>query len=120
MQWLVQHEVRVTAAVLDQINAISGFHARMYIAERDDPNLTRTNLVEHIEALVFAIMKVLSVGLVSEDGVTRVEILRQRLREGSEMVRIHCRQHRSKMNDAATFKVVADTIDEDFSPCHRL
>lgn len=29
------------------------------------------------------------------------------------MIRTHCRQHRSKMNDPATFKVMADMVDED-------
>ncbi|CAB1102718.1 unnamed protein product [Ectocarpus sp. CCAP 1310/34] len=113
MQSLMQDAVRVTAGVLEQLNAMSGFRVRMYIAESDDPNLTSTNLVEHMETLVYAIMKVLKVGIGSEDGQTRLELLRQQLQEGVEMVRAHCRQHRSKMHDAATFKVMADMVDED-------
>ncbi|CAM9542975.1 unnamed protein product, partial [Ectocarpus sp. 12 AP-2014] len=115
MQSLMRDAVRVTTGVLEQLNAMSGFRVRMYIAESDDPNLTRTNLVEHMETLVYAIMKVLKVGIGSEDGKTRLEILRQQLREGVEMVRAHCRQHRSKMTDDATFKVMADMVDEDLS-----
>lgn len=72
-----------------------------------------TNFVKHMETLVFAIMTVLSIGIMSEDGQTRLELLRQRLQEGTALVRAHSSQHRFNMNDAATFRVMAGMIDDD-------
>lgn len=45
------------------------------IAESDDTNFTRNNLVAHMETLVLAIMKVMSMGIVVKDGVTRLGLL---------------------------------------------
>ena len=49
----------------------------------------------------------------SEDGTTRLEILRQRFRNGTDLIRDHCSQHRSKMQDPATVKIMADMVDDD-------
>ena len=41
------------------------------------------------------------------------EILRQRFRNGIDLIHDHCRQHQSKMLDPATFKMTADMVDND-------
>ena len=74
---------------------------------------TRTNLIEHLETLIDAVMTILSLGIESEDGTTRLEILRQRFRNGTDLIRDHCRQHRSKMQDPVIFKMMADMVDDD-------
>ena len=58
-------------------------------------------------------MTLLSLGIESEDGTTRLEILRQRFRNGIDLIRDHCRQHRGKMQDPGTFKMMADMVDDD-------
>ena len=76
MQSLLREKVRVTTGVLEQLNAMSGFRVRTYIAEGDDSHTTRTTLIEHLETLIDAAMTILSLGIESEDGTTRLEILR--------------------------------------------
>ena len=113
MQSLLREKVRVTTGVLEQLNAMSGFRVRSYIAEGDDPHFTRTTLIEHLETFIDAVMTLLSLGIESEDGTTRLEILRQRFRNGTDLIRDHCRQHRGKMQDPGTFKMMADMVDDD-------
>ena len=96
MQSLLREKVRVTTGVLEQLNAMSGFRVRSYIAEGDDPHFTRTTLIEHLETFIDAVMTLLSLGIESEDGTKRLEILRQRFRNGTDLIRDHCRQHRGK------------------------
>ena len=96
MQSLLRGKMRVTTGVLEQLNAMSEFRVRSYIAEGDDPHLTRTTLIEHGETLVDAVLTLLSLGIESEDGTTRLEILRQRFRNGTDLIRDHCRQHWGK------------------------
>ena len=103
----------MTTGVLEQLNIMSGFRVRTYIAEGDDPHITRTTLIEYLETLIDAVMTILSLGIESEDGTTRLEILRQRFRNGTDLIRDHCRQLRSKMQHTATFKMVADMVDDD-------
>ena len=113
MQSLLREKVRVTTGVLEQLNAMSGFRVRSYIAEGDDPHFTRTTLIEHLETFIDAVMTLLSLGIESEDGTTRLEILRQRFRNGTDLICDHCRQHRGKMQDPGTFKMMADMVDDD-------
>ena len=113
MQSLLREKVWVTTGVLEQLNAMSGFCVRSYIAEGDDPHLTRTTLIEHLETLIDAVLTFLSLGIESEDGTTRLGILRQRFRNGIDLIRDHCRQHRGKMQDPGTFKMMADMADDD-------
>ena len=113
MQSLLREKVRVTTGVLEQLNAMSGFRVRSYIAEGDDPHLTRTTLIRHLETLIDAVLTLLSLGIESEDGTTRLEILRQLFRNGTDLIRDHCRQHRGKMQDPGTFKMMADMVDDD-------
>ena len=103
----------MTTGVLEQLNAMSGFRVRTYIAEGGDPHITCTTLIEHLETLIDAVMTILPLGIESEDGTTRLEILHQRLRNGTDLIRDHCCQHRSKMRDPATFKMMADMVDDD-------
>ena len=103
----------MTTGVLEQLNSMSGFRVRSYIAEGDDPHFTRTTLIEHLETFIDAVMTLLSLGIESEDGTTRLEILRQRFRNGTDLIRDHCRQHRGKMQDPGTFKMMADMVDDD-------
>ena len=49
----------------------------------------------------------------SEDGATRLEILRQRFRNDTDWIRDHCSQNRSKMQDPATVKMMAHMVDDD-------
>ena len=58
-------------------------------------------------------MTILSLGIESEDGTTRLEILHQRFRNDTDLIRDHCCQHRSKIQDPATFKLMADMVDDD-------
>ena len=113
MQSLPRGKVRVTTGVFEQLNAMSGFRVRSYIAEGDDPHLTRTTLIEHLKTLIDAVLTLLSLGIESEDGTTRLEILRQRFRSGTDLIRDHCRQHRGKMKDPGTFEMMADIVDDD-------
>ena len=55
----------------------------------------------------------LSLKIESEDGTTGLEILRQRFRNGTDLIRDHCSQHRSKMQDPATVKMMAEMVDDD-------
>ena len=103
----------MTTVVLEQLNARSGFRVRSYIAEGEDPHLTRTTLIENLETLIDAVLTLLSLGIESEDGTTRLEILRQRFRNGTDVIRDHCRQHRGKMQDPGTFKMMVDMVDDD-------
>ena len=43
----------------------------------------------------------------------RPEILCQRFRNGTDFIRDHCSQNRSKMQDPATVKMTADMVDDD-------
>ena len=113
MQSLLQKKGRITTGVLEQLNANSGFRVRSYIAEGDDPHITRTTLIEHLETLIDAVLTLLPLGIESEDGTTRLEILRQRFRSGTDLIRDHCRQHRSKMQDPETFKMMGEIFDND-------
>ena len=113
MQSLLREKRRVTSWVLEQLNAMTGFHVRSYIAEGDDPHITRTTLIEHLQTLIDAVLTLLSLGIESEDETMRLEILRQRFRSGTDLIRDHCRQHRSKMQDPGTFKLMADRVDDD-------
>ena len=113
MQSLLREKVRVTTGVLGQLNAMSGFRVRTYIAEGDDPHITRTTLIEDLETLIDAVMTILSLGIDSEDGTMRLKILRQRFRNGTDLIHDHCRQHRSKIQDPAAFKMIADMVDDD-------
>ena len=113
MQSLLREKVRVTTGVLEQGNVMSGFRVRSYIAEGDDPHITCTTLIEHLETLVDAVLTLLSLGIKSENETTPLEILRQRFRRGTDLIRDHCRQHRSKMQDPGTFKMMADMVDDD-------
>ena len=113
IQSLLGGKVRMTTGVLEQLNIMSGFRVRTYIAEGDDSHITRTTLIEYLETLIDAVMTILFLGIESEDGTTRLEILRQRFRNGTDLIRDHCRQHRSKMQDPATFKMVVDMVDDD-------
>ena len=92
---------------------MSGFRVRTYIAEGEDPHITRTTLIKNLETLIDAVMTILSLGIESEDGTTRLKILRQLFRNGTDLIRDHCRQHRSKIQDPATFKMMADMVDDD-------
>ena len=112
IQSLLREKVRVATGVLEQLNAMSGFRVRSYIAEGDDPHFTRTTLIEHLETFD-AVLTLLSLGIESEDGTTRLEILRQRFRNGTDLIRDHCRQHRGKMHDPGTFKMMTDMVDDD-------
>ena len=103
----------MTTGVLEQLNAMSEFRVRSYIAEGDNPHITRTTLIEHLETLIDAVLTLLSLEIESEDGTTRLEILRERFRSGTDLIRDHCRQHRSKMQDPGTFKMMADMVDDD-------
>ena len=113
MHSLLREKVRVTTGVLEQLNAMSGFRVRSYIAEGDDPHITRTTLIEHLETLIDAVLALLSLGIELEDGTTRLEILCQRFRSSTDLIRDHCRQHRSKMQDPGMFKMMADMFDDD-------
>ena len=113
MQFLLREKVRVTTGVLEQLNAMSGFCVRSYIAEGDDPHITHSTLIEHLKTLIDAVLTLLSVGTESEDGTTRLKILRQRFRSGTDLIRDHCHQRRNKMQDPGTFKMMADMVDDD-------
>ena len=43
----------------------------------------------------------------------RLKILRQRFRNSTDLIRDHCSQHRSKIKDPATVKMMADMVDDD-------
>ena len=103
----------MTTGALEQLNATSGFRVRTYIAEDDHPRITRTTLIEDLETLINAAMTVMSLGIESEDGTTRLEILRYRFRNDTDLIRDHCHQHRSTMQDPAMFKMMADMVDDD-------
>ena len=113
MQSLLREKVRVTTGVLERLNAMSGFRVRSYIADGDDPHLTRTTLIEHLETFIDAVLTLLSLGIESEDGTTFLKILRQLFRNGTDLIRDHCRQHRGKMQDPGTFKMMADMVNDD-------
>ena len=113
MQSLLREKVRVTTGVFEQLNAMRGFCMRSYIAEGDDPHITRTTLIEYPKTLIDAVMTILSLGIESEDGTMRLEIFRPRFRNGTDLIRDHCRQYRSKMQDPGTFKMMADMVDDD-------
>ena len=76
MKSLLRKKVRVTTGVLQQLNAMSGFRVRTYIAKGDDPHITRTTIIEHLKTLIDAAMTILSLGIESEGGITRLELLR--------------------------------------------
>ena len=78
MQSFLRKKVRVTTGVLEQLNAMSGLRVRSYIAGGDDPHITRTTFIEHLETLIDAVLTLLSLGIESEDKTMRLEILRQR------------------------------------------
>ena len=115
MQSLLREKVRVTTGVLEKLNAMGGFRVRTYIAEGDDPHITRTNLIEYRAPG--------DVGRCRndcpvpwdrvEDGTTRLEILSLRFRNGTDLIRDHCRQHRSKIQDPTIFKKMAGMVDDD-------
>ena len=44
MQAVLHETVKVTPVVLDQLNSMSGFRVRLYVAENDEPRVTRTPL----------------------------------------------------------------------------
>ena len=113
MQFLLREKVRMTTGVHEQLNAICGFRVWTYIAEDDDPHITRTPLIEHLETLIDAALTIMSHGIESEDGTTRLEILRYRFRNGTDLIRDHCRQHHSTMQDPTTFKMMVDMVDDD-------
>ena len=60
-------------------------------------------------------MGILKIGIESDDGRTRLQILQQQLDVGVEMITSHCREYRSKMHDRATFDMVAKMIDDDMA-----
>ena len=110
MQSLLREKMRVRSGVLEQLNAMSGFHVLSYIAEGD---ITRTTIIEPLETLIYAVLTLLFLGIESEDETMRLEILRQRFKSGTDLIRDHCRQHCSKMQDPGTFKMMADMVDDD-------
>ena len=130
MQSLLRERVLVTTEVLKQLNTMCGFRVRTYIAEGDDPHITCTTLIEHLETLINAVMTILSLGIESGDGTPRLEIypvpwdrvgrrdhapgdIRQRFRNGTDLIYDYCRQRRSKVQDPATFKMMANIVDAD-------
>ncbi|CAN0442854.1 unnamed protein product [Pylaiella littoralis] len=65
-----------------------------------------------METLFDATMTFLRIGIESEDGLTRLGFVQQRLQRGTDSVRDHCQQHRSKMEDPSTFKMMAEMVNE--------
>ena len=60
-----------------------------------------------------AILAVVGNGVTSEDGVDRVSTLADGLREGLNLVRVHCRKYRAKAFVPANKALLATLIDED-------
>ena len=107
--------VQVSPKVHEQLVAVDGFHVKDYLTKSDDDTITTTDMPEHIHILVSAVMGVLRIGIESDDGLTRLQILQQRFNDGVDMITTYWRQYRSKMLDQVTFDMVAKMIDDDLA-----
>ena len=108
-------EGEMSTKVHEQLVSMDGVHVKDYITKSDDDTITTTDMPEHIHTLAHAIMGILKIGIESDDGRTRLQLLQQQLDVGVEMITSHCREYRSKMHDRATFDMVAKMIDDDLA-----
>eukprot|EP00904_Undaria_pinnatifida_P006372 jgi/Undpi1/2865/HiC_scaffold_14.g06242.m1 len=92
------------------------------MAEDDTSRLAASMfLPEQIEIIVEAILAVVGNGVSSEDGVDRLSMLEDGLRQGLTDLRIHCRKHRLKAVLPENKALMATLIDADMKEyCQRL
>ena len=70
-------------------------------------------LPEQMEILEKAMLAVVGNGVTSEDGVGRISVLEDGLREGLTSFRVHCRKHRGKACLPENKALLSSLIDED-------
>lgn len=113
LEGVLGDEVRVTAPVRQQLNSMGSFNILDYISVGDDPTITRTNLPDHMDTFVNAIITLYDCGLSTEEGSSRLGILRQQLESGASMLRKHCLKYPSRLNDKRVFQMLADIVNDD-------
>ena len=80
-----------------QLNISTGFLVATYMADGDNYRLAANMfLPEQMESIVETMLAVVGNCVTSEDGVDRMSMLKDGLREGLTSLRVHCRKHRGK------------------------
>ena len=105
-----------------QLNTFFGFRVGAYMAEDDTARLVASMfLPEQMEIMFEAILAVVGNRVSSEDGVDRLSMLEDGLRQGITDLRIHCRTHRLKAVLPENKALMATLIDADMKRyCQRL
>ena len=111
LQSVLRDSVHVTPEVHAQLTSMSGFRLRAFVARGDDSRHHQYHLIEHLDTLVEAVLTVLGLGITAEASLDRLHTLREGLAAGADRLRLHCRQHRSRLSDRAPIDPIAYLID---------
>ena len=122
MQALLGDVALASDETTTQGNTFTGFRAGAHMVEDDTARLAgRMFLPEQMEIMVEAILAVVGNGVWSGDGVDRLSMLEDGLRQGLTDLRIHCRKHRLKAVLPENKAIMATLIDADMNEyCQRL
>ena len=122
MQALLGDVALASDETTTQLNTFTGLRVGEYMAEDDTAQLTASMfLPEQMEVMVEAILAVVGNGVSSEDGVDRLSMEEDGLRQGLTDLRIHCREHRLKAVLPENNALMATLIDADMKEyCQRL
>ena len=116
MQALLADTALASEETTLQLSTFTGFRVAAYMAEGDDARLAADMfLPEQMEIMVKAMLAVAGNGVTSDDGIDRVKILENGLREGLTFRRVHCRKHRGKARLPRNKVLLSTLIDEDFA-----
>ena len=97
-----------------QLNISTGFLVATYMADGDNYRLAANMfLPEQMESIVETMLAVVGNCVTSEDGVDRMSMLKDGLREGLTSLRVHCRKHRGKACLPENKALSCSLIDED-------
>ena len=114
MQALLGDVALASDETTTQLNTFTGFRVGAFMAEDDNARLAASMfLPEQKEIMVGAILAVVENGVSSEDGVDRLSMLENGLRQRLTDLRIHCRKQRFKAVLPENKALIATLIDAD-------
>ena len=114
MQALLRDLAWASDETTTQLSILTGFRVTACMAEGDSPHPAATMfLPEQMEIRVEAIRVAVGNDVTSEDGVDRVSMLAEGLREGRNLMRVHCRNYPAKAFVLANEALLATLNDED-------
>ena len=115
MQAALRSVAHVSAPVVEMLNNLSDFDMRMFVPNGDDTRGEGISLPEHLEILIEAIQTIISKGVMSDEGLQRVEVLVKGLDRGLKMLRRHCNEFRSKLRSAENYDMMAGLVNDDLN-----